>query len=61
MIKVITFFLIGMLILAIFGRFRFPRGKLRGSRPRLNQVAKCADCGRPVIGTKPCPCQAKDG
>jgi hypothetical protein len=53
MIKVVTFFLIGMMILALFGRLRFP-----GSE-RLKS-AKCKKCGRFRIGKGPCPCGQGD-
>ena len=50
LIKVVVFFLVGMAVLAMFGRLRFP-----GQR-RL-QAAKCADCGRFRLGRRaPCPC-----
>ncbi|MCU9848551.1 hypothetical protein OEZ60_11065 [Defluviimonas sp. WL0024] len=53
MVKVVTFFLIGMAILAIFGRLRFPRiGTGRGA-------ARCPSCGRPLIGRGPCDCGGK--
>lgn len=49
MIKVVTFFLIGMMILALMGRLRIPGAK------RLKS-AKCKHCGRFRIGKGPCPC-----
>ncbi|MDW4550186.1 hypothetical protein R5H32_12555 [Defluviimonas sp. D31] len=53
MVKIVTFFLIGMAILAIFGRLRFPRiGPKRGA-------ARCPSCGRPMIGRGPCDCGGK--
>ena len=54
MVKIVTFFLIGMLVLAMFGRLRFPGQK------RL-QSAKCPNCGRYRIGKGPCPCQKGKG
>lgn len=64
MVKVITFFLIGILILAIFGKLRLP-GNLsgRGQTPkggvagRLNTARKCPKCGRYSIGNAPCDCK----
>ncbi|RYG90474.1 hypothetical protein EU803_14735 [Loktanella sp. IMCC34160] len=47
--KVITFFLIGMAVLAMFGKLRFP------GRDRLRN-AKCSNCGRFRIGRGPCSC-----
>jgi len=48
-IKVVTFFLIGMVILALMGRLRLPK------LPRARS-AKCKACGRPRIGKGPCDC-----
>ncbi len=49
MVKVVSLFLIGMLVLAMFGKLRFP-----GQR-RLD-AAKCPKCGRYRIGKGPCDC-----
>ncbi|MCB2135436.1 MAG: hypothetical protein KDE08_05745 [Rhodobacteraceae bacterium] len=51
MIKVISFFLIGMAVLALFGRLRFPAIMAR------RKGARCRSCGRPLIGNSPCVCQ----
>jgi hypothetical protein len=59
MVKVITFFLIGMAVLAMFGRLRFP-GSV-GRRLSAQRGAKCPDCGRPRIGRGPCDCQNGKG
>ncbi len=53
LIKAVLFFLIGMAILAMFGRLRFP------GQARL-AAAKCPACGRFRLGKAPCPC-GKDG
>ncbi len=55
MVKVVTFFLIAMLVLGMFGKLRVP--KLRKSR---KAAKKCPDCGTYLIGKAPCPC-AKTG
>lgn len=57
-LKAMTLFLIGMGVLAMFGRLRLPRG--RGKSPRLPAAPRCAACGRPKIGKDPCPCGADD-
>ena len=49
MVKVVTLFLIGMLVLAMFGRLRLP------GRDRL-RAARCPQCGRFRIGRAPCDC-----
>lgn len=52
-IKIISLFLVAMVALAIFGRFRFPRPGA-GKREKF-----CPGCGRPRIGKGPCPCGHK--
>ncbi len=49
LIKIVTIFLIGMAVLAMFGRLRLPR------IGRLNR-GKCPSCGRHLIGKGPCDC-----
>lgn len=51
LIKVMILFLLGMAILAMFGRLRFPGQDRAG--------AKCANCGRYKIGKTPCDCKGK--
>ncbi|MEX0970503.1 MAG: hypothetical protein WD046_08690 [Paracoccaceae bacterium] len=46
MVKVVTFFLIGMVILGIFGRLKMPRLPFGKNGGRM--AAKCPQCG--VIG-----------
>lgn len=50
--KIITFFLIGMMVLAFFGKLRFPGQK------RIESM-KCPKCGRYRIGSGPCSCERK--
>jgi hypothetical protein len=47
--KIVTFFLVGMGVLAMFGKFTFPGQKQL-------QNAKCKKCGRFKIGRGPCAC-----
>lgn len=49
MVKVVSLFLIGMLVLAMFGKLRFPGKKMLDRR-------KCPSCGRYRIGRGPCAC-----
>ncbi|NNU79664.1 hypothetical protein HMH01_04340 [Halovulum dunhuangense] len=60
MIKIVTIFLIAMMILAIFGRLRMPR--LPGARKltKLPRVRKCKACGAPIPGKGPCVCEKQD-
>ena len=48
-IKIVSFFLIGMVVLAMFGRLRFP------GQNKLASM-KCGKCGRYRIGKGPCSC-----
>ena len=49
LVKAVTFFLIGIAVLAMFGRLRFP------GQTRLKN-AKCRKCGRYTLGKGPCSC-----
>lgn len=53
-IKIVTLFLIGMGVLAMFGKLKVPR------LPKLASK-KCGACGRYRIGKGPCPCQQGKG
>ena len=61
MVKIVTFFLIGMLVLAMFGRLKVPgTGGRKGGGHRLSKPAKCPRCGRYRIGPGKCDCGAPD-
>ena len=49
MVKVVTLFLIFMLVLAMFGRLRIPGARRLSDR-------RCKKCGRFRIGKGPCHC-----
>jgi hypothetical protein len=49
MIKAVSLFLIGMLVLAMFGRLRIPGVQKLSNR-------KCPKCGRFRMGRGPCEC-----
>ncbi|WP_372603407.1 hypothetical protein [Actibacterium sp.] len=51
--KIIVFFLLGMAVLAMFGRLRLPGG---GRVTGLAVPKKCKHCGRYNMGSGPCPC-----
>lgn len=59
MIKIVSLFLIAMVALGLFGGFRkLGAKKTPPKRPNpLPKPALCSECGAPVAGTKPCPCQ----
>jgi hypothetical protein len=52
-VKIVLLFLIGMGVLAMFGKLRLPGGK------RL-AAARCPGCGRFSLGKGPCGCGHKD-
>ncbi len=51
-IKIVFLFLIGILVLAMFGRLSYP-GKTR------IDAMKCPKCGRYKLGKRTCDCQRK--
>ena len=51
LVKIVTFFLVGMAILAMFGKLRLPK-------VRLPRAERCGSCGAPRVGRGPCPCKA---
>jgi hypothetical protein len=53
-LKTVVLFLVGMGVLAMFGKLRFPGQK------RL-QAARCPSCTRYRIGRGPCSCGHKRG
>lgn len=55
LVKVVTLFLLLMVLIGMVGKLLFP-----GTRPRLTRRKGrfCPDCGRPLIG-KSCDCKGK--
>lgn len=51
-LKAISLFLVAMMVLALFGRLRFP------GQQKLAAM-KCPRCGRYKIGSGPCTCEKK--
>lgn len=58
MVKAVTFFLIGIIILAMFGKLRMPKLPRR-KRPekKIAEARKCPDCGSYVLGEGACSCK----
>ncbi|MEM8788798.1 MAG: hypothetical protein AAGE76_11100 [Pseudomonadota bacterium] len=55
LVKIVTFFLIGMAILAMLGRLRMPKiGQRRAHR--IKTAKKCPACGGYKIGAGSCSC-----
>jgi len=49
-IKIVTLFLIAVIVLAILGRIRLPKKKLN---------SKCESCGSFILNDEPCLCGKK--
>lgn len=56
MIKAVTFFLIGIVILGIFGKLRMPKLPGRRKGPAIAKARKCPKCNNFILGDGPCPC-----
>nr|WP_132949815.1 hypothetical protein [Rhodovulum bhavnagarense] len=56
-IKIVTVFLIGMAVLAMFGRLRLPRPGTPPLSLHRRRPEKCPNCGRHRIGRGRCPCE----
>jgi len=57
--KIVAFFLIFMLVLGMFGKWRRKLIARISGRPRQNRVArpdKCARCGKYLLGETGCTC-----
>ena len=57
-VKAVTLFLIGMLVLGMFGKLHVVG---IGKKRKKLLTTKCKLCGAPKIGKTPCPCQSKGG
>jgi hypothetical protein len=49
-LKIVSLFLIGMVVLGMFGKLRLPKVKALDAR-------RCAKCGSFKIGKSPCVCE----
>ena len=64
MVKIVTFFLIGMVVLALFGRLRWPGALKRLAKRRDSALPKprtCPKCGRVNLRGGTCPSCPEDG
>lgn len=57
MVKIITLFLIFILVLAMFGRLRLPKVPGLKSKKKVQAAVKCPKCGRYNIAGKDCDCK----
>lgn len=59
MVKVVTFFLIAIMVLALFGKLRMPKLPALKKKKTIETARKCSKCGSYKIGDKPCACREK--
>jgi hypothetical protein len=59
MVKVVTFFLIAMIILAMVGRLKMPKIDLPGKKKKIHKAEKCENCGSFVLTKGKCACGHK--
>lgn len=58
--KIITLFLVGMAVMAMFGKLKFPKvGPKLGRKLGAVTARKCPKCGSYKIGKGPCHCLKK--
>jgi hypothetical protein len=55
-VKVVSLFLIGILVLAMFGKLRAPKidNPFKSRKPL--ETKKCPKCGSYILGDGPCAC-----
>lgn len=58
MVKVVTLFLVFMIVLAMFGRLRMPKVKNPFKRKTVKASVKCEHCGRYNLAGETCTCGA---
>lgn len=56
-IKIVILFLVGMMVLAMFGRLRAPKINNPLKRNKKLDARKCPKCGSYILGKGPCACE----
>lgn len=59
MVKIVSLFLIGMLVMAMFGKLRLPKLPTLKRKRTIETAQKCSTCGAYKIKNKPCGCTAR--
>ncbi|PCH94893.1 MAG: hypothetical protein COB84_06965 [Rhodobacteraceae bacterium] len=59
MVKIVSLFLIGMLVMAMFGKLRLPKLPKIMRKRTIETAQKCSTCGTYKIKNKPCGCTAR--
>jgi len=57
MLKVVSLFLIGMLVLGMFGKLRLPKNPLRKPKAKIADAKKCPKCKGYILGDGLCNCR----
>jgi hypothetical protein len=56
-IKAVSLFLIGILVLAMFGRLKVPKINNPLNKTKPLGARKCKKCGSYILGKGPCACE----
>lgn len=59
MVKIVSLFLIGMLVLAMFGKLRVPAVRRAAEKLKLARVQTCPKCRNPNPGGGRCLCETR--
>jgi hypothetical protein len=61
LVKIVTLFLLGMVLIGLLGKQLFPGAISRGIRQKmgLKEASRCSRCGRYLIGKDRCDCRSK--
>ncbi len=60
MIKAVLLFLVVMLLLGMFGKWRLPKIAPRKRGTAIEPARKCSLCGAYIVGSTPEPCARSD-
>jgi hypothetical protein len=56
MLKAVALFLVAIMALGLFGKWRRPGGQPPAPRGTIQKARKCPACGTYLVGSAPCPC-----
>jgi len=58
-VRVVLLFLIGILVLAMFGRLKTPKISNPLKKQKILKSRKCPKCGSYILGEGPCACEKR--
>ncbi len=58
MVKVVSLFLIAMLVLGMFGKLSILLPKALKKKKSIKNAKKCKSCGSYIVGNAPCVCKS---